>query len=107
VFATIDFHGYRIYGLTRKEQQQVPKWIDVRDQMAALRRFGIPREFIPISHDGTEFYFSLLAESSAAGQAHSVIVLGPDRENVQVAQSFSDCLRRAAASGGVYELVGD
>ena len=81
--------------------------MDVRGEMKALRRLGVPRSFIPVAHDGTGYYFYLLADDSAAGAAKSVIVSGPGRNHVKLADGFFEFLRLSSAAGGAQALVRD
>ena len=56
----------------------------------------IPREYIEISGDGGDYTFYLDTGNPDANGDSPVIVLGPGRDAVVIADSFVDFVERAA-----------
>jgi antitoxin YobK len=91
--------GFEIAGLFRHaHSDEAPLWSDVVAKTNQLRRAGgglIPKEFVAISDDGTDFSYYLDTRCMDEALECPVMVLGPGADGPVVAQNFVDFVMRA------------
>jgi hypothetical protein len=82
--------GFRIAGLFKSEQEEMPMWEDIVLVTKRTRRAlqgGLPDTLLPISSDGASLTFYIDATGS---DECPVIAYGPGVDGLRVAESFEE-----------------
>jgi hypothetical protein len=97
------YNGLEIYGLPPPaNQDDSPLWQDVVLATQRWRKGGsnyYPVELIPITSDGGELHFLIVASPFRDCTQGSVVVVSPDHDFVPLAETFFSFLRRAFEEG--------